>query len=230
MFSHRKELTSDAEPSTQDGSNSSSGELHSSETRRKTTKQWKSQEVLMLKTETSTCQTSMEELNNNGILSTPKTGRVNQPPVNGTEIGASLLTKTSISFLLWVKEDTLTTFQETLLSRLRTVEQARNGTSINHQELSDLDQPTNLSISTTQVKETICNTTLPHQDGGRCSSINLVTSPISRMVRLLASRITRMLKDNQFGQYPEVDMLPKDGESPIFTRRMLERLIPRRVA
>jgi hypothetical protein len=111
------------------------------------------------------------------------------------------------------------------------VEQARNGTSISHQELSDLDQPTNHSIFTTLVKETICNTTQPHQDGGKCSSISTVTSPISRIIRSFPSRTERMKKDNQFGHQPELveTIHPKDGESPIFTRRMLENHTPRRV-
>jgi hypothetical protein len=38
---------------------------------------------------------------------------VNQPLVNGTEIGASLSTKISILFLNWDKEDTLITSLET---------------------------------------------------------------------------------------------------------------------
>jgi hypothetical protein len=67
---------------------------------------------LMLKTEISTCPTSTEELNNNGTSSMSKTGRVNQPPVNGTETGASLSTRTSILFHLWDKEDMLTTSKE----------------------------------------------------------------------------------------------------------------------
>jgi len=53
-FSQWKELTLDAEPTTQDGSNSSDGQLHSLETSRNLTKQWRFQVVLMLKTEIST--------------------------------------------------------------------------------------------------------------------------------------------------------------------------------
>jgi hypothetical protein len=52
-FSQWKELTLDAEPSTQDGSNSSNGKLHSSETPRKKAKSWKSPVQLMLKIEIS---------------------------------------------------------------------------------------------------------------------------------------------------------------------------------
>jgi hypothetical protein len=51
------------------------------------------------------------------------------------------------------------------------VEQARNGISISHQELLEVDQPINPSKSTTQENPTTCNTTAPHQDGGKCSSI-----------------------------------------------------------
>jgi hypothetical protein len=113
------------------------------------------------------------------------------------------------------------------------VDQARNGTSIKHQEQSDLELPTNHSISTTLVKETICNTTLPHQNGGKCSSIEMVTSPMSKMVRSFPSRTERMKKVMQFGHQPELvedtDIHPKDGEFPIFTRRMLENHTPRRV-
>jgi hypothetical protein len=60
--------------------------------------------------------------------------------------------------------------EEILCSRLKMEEQARNGTSINHLEPSDLDQLINLLISTTLVNPTTCNTTAPHQDGGKCSS------------------------------------------------------------
>jgi hypothetical protein len=51
MYSQWKELTSDVEATTQDGSNSSDGLLHSLETRRKTTRLWIFQEALMLKIE-----------------------------------------------------------------------------------------------------------------------------------------------------------------------------------
>ena len=180
MYSHRKELTLDAEPSTQDGSNSSSGELHSSETRRNKTKQWKYQVVLMLKTETSTCLTSMEELNNNGTSSMPRTGRVNQPRDNGIETGASRSIPISISFPDLERVDILITFQEEiLLSRLKMVDQAKNGTSINLQELSEVDQSTNQLIFTTLVKEITCNTTALAPTGGRCSSTKVNTLSIS---------------------------------------------------
>jgi len=53
---------------------------------------------LMLKTETSSCTNSQVKSINNGTSSIPKTGRENQPRVNGIEIGASRLTLTSISF------------------------------------------------------------------------------------------------------------------------------------
>jgi len=62
----------------------------------------------MLKTEISTCGNSKVVNNNNGTSSIPKTGRENQPRVNGIEIGASRLTLTSTSFQLLEKADTLT--------------------------------------------------------------------------------------------------------------------------
>ena len=70
---------------------------------------------LMLKTETSTCGNSMVVSTNNGTSSTLKTGRVNQPPVNGTESSDSLLTKTSSLFHQEDKEDTLITSPEEIL-------------------------------------------------------------------------------------------------------------------
>jgi len=230
-FSQWKELTLDAEPWTQDGSNSSNGKLHSSETKRKPIKPWMFQMVSMPKTEISTWMHSTEEEANNGISSTPRTGRVNQPPVNGIENMVLLSTKTSISFPYWEKADTLTILEEISWSSSKMVDQARNGTSINHQELSDPDQPTNHSISTTQEKETICNTTLPHQDGGKCSSTSMVTSPISKTKRLFQSRTERMKKLNQFGLSTDLveDIHPKDGELPTLISSLVLMLIERRV-
>jgi hypothetical protein len=110
-------------------------------------------------------------------------------------------------------------------------EQARNGTSINLQELSDLDQPTNPLISTTPENPITCNTTQPHQDGGKCSSIRMDTSPTSKMVRLLLFQEVKMLKVIQFGYGRDTveDIQHKFGELLIFTNLMLEILIPRRV-
>jgi hypothetical protein len=47
----------------------------------------------------------------------------------------------------------------------------------------------------------------------------MVTSPISRIIRLFQSRIERMMKLNQFGpQRESVETIhPRDGESHIFT-------------
>jgi len=132
----------------------------------------------MLKTDKFKCTSKMlvpKKSTKFGILSIPKTGRVNQPLVNGIEIGASLSTKTSISFPLLDKVDTLTTSQvETSSLRLKMVEQPRNGTSINLQELSEVDQLTNQSKSTTLENRTTCNTTAPTPTGGRCSSSRAV--------------------------------------------------------
>jgi len=77
------------------------------------------------------------------------------------------------------------------------VERARNGTSINHQELLDLEKRINQLISTIPVKVTTCNTTQPHQDGGKCGSITTDTSPTSKMVEYSLLRIERMKKLNQ---------------------------------
>jgi len=86
MLSQWKELILDAEATTQDGSNSSLGLLHSLEIRRNKTRSWMFQMVLMLKIEISSCGNSKVVNNNNGISYMSKTGRVNQPRDNGIEI------------------------------------------------------------------------------------------------------------------------------------------------
>jgi hypothetical protein len=136
----------------------------------------------------------MERRTNSSILSTRKTGRVNQLPVNGIRTMVLRSTLTSILFQLWDKEDTLITFQETSSSRHKMVERVNYGTSINHLELLDLERRTNQLISTTLVKETTCNTTQPHQDGGKCSSITMDTSPTSKMVEYSLLRTERILR------------------------------------
>jgi hypothetical protein len=95
MLSLWNQTTLDAEATTQDGSNSSLGKLHSLEIRRKPTRSWMFQVVLMPKTEISTCGNSKVENNSNGILSMKRTGRVNQEMENGTENGVSLSIETS---------------------------------------------------------------------------------------------------------------------------------------
>jgi len=107
MYSQWKELISDVELTPQDGSNSSDGLLHSLETRPSMTMSWMFLELLMLKTEISTCTNSMERNTNNGTSSMQRTGRVNQPLVNGIETTVSLSTKTSISSPLSEEEDIL---------------------------------------------------------------------------------------------------------------------------
>jgi hypothetical protein len=141
----------------------------------------------------------MERLTNNGNSSTPKTGRENQLRDNGTETMDSLLTWTSILFPLLEEVDTLTILAETLSLRLKMVEQAKDGTSISLQELLDPDQLISQSTSITPVNPTTCNTTLPHQDGGKCSSSRTDTSPTSRMVRRSPFPEVKMKKLNQFG-------------------------------
>jgi len=76
-----------------------------------------------------------------GISSIPKTGRVNQRRVNGIETGASRSILTSTLFPDLEREDiSITSQEEILLSRLKMVDQAKNGTSINLQEPSEVDQ------------------------------------------------------------------------------------------
>jgi hypothetical protein len=59
------------------------------------------------------------------------------------------------------------------------VDQPRNGISINHLELSEVDQSTNQLISITLVKELTCNTTALVPTGGKCSSTRAHTLSIS---------------------------------------------------
>jgi hypothetical protein len=89
-----------------------SGEHHTLSKEKIETRSWISLMQLMLKTEISICTKIMEENTNNGISSTTKTGRENQPLVNGTETSVSKLTLISTLFLLLDKEDTSTTSQE----------------------------------------------------------------------------------------------------------------------
>jgi hypothetical protein len=94
----------------------------------------------------------------------------------------------------------LTTSTTEILSlRLKMVERARNGTSINHQELSDLERRINHSTSTTPVNPITCNTTLLHQDGGKCSSIRADILKTFKTRKLLLFQEERILKLNQFG-------------------------------
>jgi hypothetical protein len=144
-----------------------------------------------------------------------KTGRVNQQLVNGIKTMDSRSTLTSILFLLWDMEDTSTIYHQEILSlRLKMVERARNGTSINLPEPSDLERRINPLISSALVKETTCNTTLPHQDGGKCSSLlTMVTCPTTEMVRYSLLRIERMKKLNQSISKTDLaeETLPKSG-------------------
>jgi len=162
-----------------------------------------------------------------------KTGRVNQPRVNGIENTVSLSIWTSILFPPSQEVDTLIILEETLLSRPKMVDHPRNGISISLQELSDPDQLTSLSTSTTPVNPTTCNTTAPHQDGGKCSSSKTDTSLTSAMVRRSPFPEAKMKKPNQFGYGTNTreDIHLKFGESSTPTRwekmltKRLERLI-----
>jgi hypothetical protein len=68
----------------------------------------------MLKTDKSKCTNNFQEPKTTkvGISSMSKTGRVNQPRENGTEIGASRLIQTSTSFPDLERVDMSTTSQE----------------------------------------------------------------------------------------------------------------------
>jgi hypothetical protein len=125
------------------------------------------QVVLILRTEISTCGNSKVESNNNGISSTSMTGRKTQPKETITHNLVSMLKKISILLPIKEKEDTLTTSLEISFLRLKTEEQARNGTSTETQEPSNLDPPISQLISRTLVRAMKSNTTQPTQDGGR---------------------------------------------------------------
>jgi hypothetical protein len=142
-----------------------------------------------------------------------RTGKVNQLRDNGIKSMDLRSILTSILFLLWDMEDISTILQKISSLRLKMVERASYGTSINHLEPSDLEKRTNPLISTTPEKETTCNTTPLHQDGGKCSSSTTDTSPISKTVRYSLFQEEKMLKLNQFGfiQDIEEDKQPKSG-------------------
>jgi hypothetical protein len=175
----------------------------------------------------------MEKSTNSLISSIPRTGKVNQLRDNGIKSMALRSILTSILFLLWDMEDTSTIFQEILSLRPKMVDQPRNGISISLQELLEVDQSTNLLISTTPEKETTCNTTPLHQDGGKCSSSTTDTSPMSKTVRYSLFQEEKMLKLNQFGFTKDImeETLPKSGRlstpMPWETKPMirLEKLI-----
>ena len=88
MYSPWNQLTLDADPSTQDGSNSSDGKLHSSKTSRNKIR------LLIFKADTtpridkSLWLTDTERSTSNGISFMLKTGRENQKMENGTETSA----------------------------------------------------------------------------------------------------------------------------------------------
>ena len=79
----------------------------------------------------------------------------------------SMLKKISILLLFRVKEDTLTSFLEISFLRLKTEEQARDGTSTEIQEPSNLEKRISLLISNHPVRAMLSNTTQPTQDGGK---------------------------------------------------------------
>jgi hypothetical protein len=85
------------------------------------------------------------------------------------------------------------------------VDQARNGISISHQELSEEDQLINLLISTTQVNLITCNTLQPTQDGGKSGSTTELISAMSEMERKSPFQEVKMLKLNQFGPSTSIE-------------------------
>jgi hypothetical protein len=90
----------------------------------------------------------------------------------------------SILFLFWDKEDILTTLEIHIsISRPRTVERARDGTSINLLELSDLEKRINPSLFNLPETLTFFCTQAPTQDGGKCSSSRAAILPILRIIR-----------------------------------------------
>jgi hypothetical protein len=128
------------------------------------------QVVLIPKTEMFTCGNSKVVNNNNGILSTRKTGRKTQQKETTGHSLVSTLKKTSTLLPEVEKRDTLTTFLEISFLRLKMEEQARNGTSTEPQELSNLEKRINLLISRAPERVMSSNTTQPTQDGGRSGS------------------------------------------------------------
>jgi len=187
--------------------------------------------LLMLKTEIFSCTSSQVKNTNNGISSITRTGRVNQPPANGIEPSDLLSIKTSLLFQHFQRVDTLTILVETSSLRNKMVDQAKNGTSISLQELLDLDQLINHSISITPVNPTTCNTTAPAPTGGRCSSTKTDTSLTSEMVRRSPFPEAKMKKLNQFGYglNTREDTQHKSGELPTLINYQAVMLLPRRV-
>jgi hypothetical protein len=101
-----------------------------------------------------------------------------------------MLKKTSTLLPTWERKDTLTSFLKIFFLRLKTEEQARDGTSTEPQELSNLDPRINPLISRPPERLMSSNTTQPTQDGGRSGS-----SPTEiRPARLVKSK-TLVIKD-----------------------------------
>jgi hypothetical protein len=210
MYSQWKELTLDAEPSTQDGSNSSNGQLHSLETKRKPTRSWMFQVVLIPKTEISTCGNSKVVNNNNGISSMSMTGRKIQLKETCGTNSVSLLKKISTLLPTWERKDTLTSLIKISFLRLKTEEQAKDGTSTELQEPSNLDLRINPLISRAQVRVMSSNTTQPTQDGGRSGSSPTEIRP-ARLVKskMLAMTDSSLLKINQTRKLNQLLLLKK---------------------
>jgi hypothetical protein len=123
--------------------------------------------VLILKTEMFTCGNSKVVNTNNGMLSTRKTGRKIQLKETTGHSLVSTLKKTSTLLPTEEKRDTLTTLVEISFLRLKMEEQAKNGTSTEPQEPSNLEKRTNLLISRTLERVMSSNTTQLTQEGGR---------------------------------------------------------------
>jgi len=162
------------------------------------------QVVLIPRTEISSCGNTKVVNNNNGILSTRKTGRKNQLKETSTNNLVSMLRKTSTLLPLMEKQDTLTTFLEILFLRLKTEEQARNGTSTEPQEPSNLERRINPLISRTLERVIPSNTTQPTQDGGRSGDTPRLTETamvvLSRTLSIKESLLLRIKPTRKLNQ------------------------------
>jgi hypothetical protein len=100
------------------------------------------------------------------------------------------------------------------------VETVKNGTSINHLELSDLERRTNPLKSSHPVNPTHSNTTAPAQDGGRCGDSRMDSLLTTKIREYSLFRITRIKKLNQWKQKIDLEeeTHPNCGLFHIFIR------------
>jgi hypothetical protein len=102
------------------------------------------------------------------------------------------------------KKDTLITFLEISFLRLKMEEQARNGTSTEPQELSNLEKRINLLISRAPERVMSSNTTQLTQDGGRSGSTPELTerAEVVKLLTLVMEKLSlsRVLKTRKLNQ------------------------------